>query len=618
MEATRDEVGTTLPTDQPTTESASAADVNTLSSSGELNPEHVCMEDIGTQLINIESIQQTIGTQVCHLENNDTETTLFELRSPPPKLDGLQDSPRKAFDAHTRPLIRGRHIYDMPNEILRNILEDVRGDFDIKSDKYPSDGIKAIQSLRLTCWRLCDVSSPLLLHRLHVSLTRSSLAHLDEVSRHPTISKGIRALWICAALYDSTLTRSLRGFIDRVFEILREEHRSDFNHLHSYLGNFCLGSRYEPFNLPTPRDHDYLSKTFDNIGKRHEILLSCADYLRAGTYQPDDDQILATLSQVHRQYSQLSDDQNALLQNDTFTTSVAGAVARLPQITGLFITDDKGFEMCPLWTEISSPIYRTVRNRLLQPSLWCDLGVSLLAQRPFELLYRLLLAVFRAGNSLTELRIRVSSDMDHETKLSHEQVRGLVSAAGHLQVLETDCHLTVQLPVQEHSSGERASVCKLASLLLNGRNLRSVALRFAPWPETNAWRVGPSIALLPWASLKKISLQMFFVHFDELSTCLEKLTPRACILLEEMHLMSGLWVDLLDVIRAKADCHSDVIEPEGNDPADATDAFFNAFTQWNCESSPATAYIRGQITDNPLRPRPDQGNVDTEDTDEED
>lgn len=616
MKARMDEIGGTPPIDRVTTESAGVADVNTLPSAGQLNPEHVCMEDIGTQLINIESIQQTIRTQVRKLEKTSIEATVFELKSLLPRLDGLQSSLRKTFAAHARPSIRKLHICKMPNEILRMIFEDVRGDFEVKRDKYPRTGIKAIQNLRLTCRLFCEASSPLLLHRLDVSLTSSSLAHLDEVSRHPTISKGIQSLQICAALYDPTLAESLHGFIDQVVEILREEQMRDLDGMRSDLDD-GFRSWYKPPNFPFPADREHLSEVWDKMERHHQILLSCTSYLQAKTYQPDDDEIMAYLSQVYRQYNQLLNDQHAFLQNGTFATRVAGAMARLPKVSGLSITDHEGFDLNPLWTELSIPAYLALRDWLLRPSRWTEDNVSQLAHRAFEFLYQSLIAILKADNSLAELRIRVDPTIDHEMRISPEQVRDLFSAARHLQVLEIDCCLTVQPTPYEYPSGERVTISRLASLFLSSSNLRSVTLTLGPEPEADGWKVEPSLALLPWANLRKISLTNTYIHFDELSTYLEKLTPGTCIHLTGMYLLSGLWVDLLDVIRAKADRHSNVIAPAGNEASERTEEFYRKFESRPGESSLATAYIRGEITDNPLRSPPDQGNMDTEGMEED-
>lgn len=589
----------------------------------QLATEHDCVDDIRAQLISIESMQQTIREQVLALKNNSIDTSVSELELLLPKLDCLQISLRKTCDdAHARPLIQKLHFLDLPDELLEKISEEVRGSFNSIRDEFPRDGIEGIKSLRLTCRRFCDVSSRLLLHRLDVALTNASLNHLDEVSCHPTISKGIRSLRVCAPLYDPTLARSLRVFIRRVIGELRDEYKRDFDAIHSYLWEVSPRQNWESWdgipNLPLPGGHGNLSQAFDNMGKRNEILLSCTNYLRAETFPPDDDQIMATLSQVHKKYKQLVNDQTTLLRNDTFVTSVAEAVARLPKASILSLSDWAWDKSCILWTEISDPIYSSVRS-LLQPCGWTNARLWRPEQHPAKLLYQLPLAVGRAGNPLTELRISARSTEDEGMKLSGEQVRDLVSVAGHLQVLEIDCQLTVQATLCEYQSGERVNVSKFASLFLNGKNLRSVTLETGPWAEDDDLKAEPSIALLPWANLKKISLVLSWIHFDELNTYLEKLMPGTCILLREVHLLSGFWADLLDVIRAKADCHSNVINPEGGEDehAQMRKAFKNKFP-WDDEPTLATAYIRGQISENPLRHRSDQNNMDEEDMGEED
>lgn len=86
----------------------------------QLATEHVCVDDIGTQMINIESVQETIREQVSELERSGMETSVLELKSLLPKLDILQMSLRKTFDAHARLLIRDLHIFNLPGELLNN------------------------------------------------------------------------------------------------------------------------------------------------------------------------------------------------------------------------------------------------------------------------------------------------------------------------------------------------------------------------------------------------------------------------------------------------------------------------------------------------------------------
>jgi hypothetical protein len=77
-----------------------------------------------------------------------------------------------------------------------------------------------------------------------------------------------------------------------------------------------------------------------------------------------EDRQIVTLRQIHTQYNNLVNSQEAL-NHIIFTTRVAEAVARLPTLTGLSITDSDDFELCHISTELSTSIYTSFRDRLL-------------------------------------------------------------------------------------------------------------------------------------------------------------------------------------------------------------------------------------------------------------
>ncbi|KKY35333.1 hypothetical protein UCDDA912_g04691 [Diaporthe ampelina] len=116
----------------------------------QLTAENLQMADINTQMINIDSVQQTIRQQALESESNGIESSVRELKRLPHETEGVQTCLHETSGARPRSLVQLLHIFDMSNEILREILEDVKGDFETMDDKYPSDGIESIQSLRLT------------------------------------------------------------------------------------------------------------------------------------------------------------------------------------------------------------------------------------------------------------------------------------------------------------------------------------------------------------------------------------------------------------------------------------------------------------------------------------
>lgn len=575
--------------------------------------EHVCIDDTGTQLINIQPVQQAIREHVTELENNGIETSVLELKTILPALDRPQISDQKVLDARASPPPQHLHIFDLPDELLMKVFEDVRGDFDWKGNEFPSGGIKGIKSLRLTCRRFCGASSHLLIHQLDVSLTSSSLEYLDEVSCHPTISKGIKSLRICAQIYNPILSKGQLHFASQVLVVLSENFQVDFERL-KRLGDGFLQQTSEAPVVPSNETAALLFELLGNMEKRSGIMRSCEQYCRAESSQPDSDQNIATLRQAHEQHKQLVEEQASLLQNNTFVRRFATAIARLPTAVGLSITDRKGFELRPLLPALSDSMYDSVRRKLLEPLDWNSKILRLPLRRPFELLYQLPLAAFRGGKPVKELRIRLNPAKDTLLRIGKEDMGDLISAAENLRVLEIDCQLTSR-PTQ---SLGLSSVSKLMGLFLNGTKLTSVDLSFASTAETTERSsLEPLIALLPWANLRRLSLGHACFHCDELSNHLEKLSPGTYIYLEEVHLVSGLWADLLDVIRAKASSDSDVVDPWGFEDVELDCSYHEKFIAWDNKQSVVAAYIRGQVSDNPMLSDDDSEEDDSEGDDSE-
>lgn len=597
MEATIDDTGTMLPTSQ-------------------LAPEYSHMEEIGIQLINVESMSQTIRKQLRILEDNGNEDmTVLELKSLLPKLAGLQGSLRKFFDAYSRPLIRKLHIFNLPEELLMKIFQDVRGDFSATIDdfsatidNFPRTGIKDIKSLRLTCKRFSDSSSHLLIHHLDVSLTNWSLERLDKVSRHPTISKGIRSLRICAALFKPLPVTGLEEFIRQAVGVLQQDYASEIESMREFFdGTDRLYGTLGSFILD-PEDHVRFLGLVEDLRNRNNTMLYCTRYLRGEITPQEENRNLATLSRVYAEYSQLWNGQNMLLQDGTFARVVAQAVARLSPGASMTITDRTGSDFRTLSNEILNKVYANVRKRLLEPRCWFPKTTSPLTERPINLLYELPIAVAKAGNPLTELRIRLDMGMKHVLLLVEEEAEDLISAAEHLKVLE------IGFQVKSQTTEEQIDLYKLVSLLCKGTNLRSVTLKLEYYFNRGTSNAGPLLALLPGAKLREIRLKDISAHCEELSELLKKLAPGTYISLDGLCLLSGLWADLLDVLRTKASCDSEVKSP-----------MIKSRISWHGEEnvrlptpSSATAYIRGELLENPLRSHPAQDNADQDDMDQDD
>lgn len=593
-------------------------DISDTPPADQLAIEHGCGDDIGTQLVNIESVQQTIREQLSELERSGMETSALVLESLLPKLDSLQTSLRKTFEAHARPLIRDLHVVDLPDDLLRMIFQQVAGSFKNEYGIIPRSDCKSIMSCRLVCHRFHNTSSHLLLHTLDVSITNASLDHLDNVSRHPIISRGVRSLHICFSLFGSLGSHSFRDCTAECAIMMRKSlgewkrmlgmsQRLQIQFFDPLLSD-CVNDE-EPWtglNIP------------DRLEQGSKILDSWIGYIEAGSSEQNRDEHVAALHQVYERYKQLLNDQQALLQNNTFLRRIVTAVARMPTIVDLSFHDEAYRSRDYRLTGLSL-IDEVVKRDLLMPSHWSLERFNQLGQPPVDFLYQLPIAVGRAGSSLTVLHFSFLPLVGRKLELGEKEAGDVVNATRHLRVLSIfDCPYTAINAADQHLR-EWTGLSRLLRLFMKAPNLQDVNLGFLDWPSDsqdqgpNSSSIGNTISLLPWTKLRKVSLGNLSIRFDEFTTCLEQLKPGAYIMLETVTLLTGTWADLLDLLRTKADCASDVEYPHGGELVQSSE-LKQYFSNFDRPKGPVAKYIRGVISQNPLRQS--YGDSDTDEAEE--
>ena len=131
------------------------------------------------------------------------------------RLEDVRDFLRMSINTRVRPTLRPLNVLSLPNELLRQIFKYVRGGLN-EHDLYFFDrnggDVGQVKALRQVCRCFCDTSSHLLLCYVKVDITRPSIMHLEEVSRQPVISKGIRAIQVNLKFYDSVLASDIHAF----------------------------------------------------------------------------------------------------------------------------------------------------------------------------------------------------------------------------------------------------------------------------------------------------------------------------------------------------------------------------------------------------------------------
>lgn len=487
------------------------------------------------------------------------------------KFEELQTTVRGRFNLRARKLLQGVRTRsfpsEFPDEVLLNIVDCFENTLD-KSQLYLDKGfasnIKTVQSIRLTCRRLCEISSHLLVPCMHITPTLSSLTHLDQVLSHPLISRGLWLLCVGVPILKAGVAKDFNRFCDLFLDRL-------LNLLHWY---YPYPSQPEAI---TERMEGYMKKgdhawyalhRFKESGLINFDNVSYLDLPRLSLRRL----LLRPLLREHVRYRELHQNQEEILWSDRLTRTVAAAAAKSRYGICLHITDTltptdmegrypynlrKALDDDPYLDVDLEFFIRSTSTRVLEGQRWQELDVDHTSKFPQSLLYELPLAICAAGAKLTGFVIDTSSPFDPPfptLNITQEQISALGRVFKNLEAFK------FRMP--GYIDGEGFS--SYLSAVTGARKIRnlSLGLGFIQAPTAN-----PSfnpIAVVPvrisetWDRLETLTLENYGLHLNELRGLLGVLKPGVNILLDGIELFSGTWEEALCCIRSKAGLGSQV------------------------------------------------------------
>lgn len=192
-----------------------------------------------------------------------------------------------------------------------------------------------IQALRLTSRRFHDASSLLLIPDQTVNFTTQSFDTLAQIADHPTISKSVKSVVINVCYYDirraknsTRFTRSSCRLISHFLSYSREfEGRTDLawsptDDLSSISPAFRRGQEiWQEWSGYADQMH-HSDWTLEALGDR--------------PLPPD----LNLLISMYSDFRRLCEDQQAVMKGTGGVAKLVGALAKLPALTKIIITDD--------------------------------------------------------------------------------------------------------------------------------------------------------------------------------------------------------------------------------------------------------------------------------------
>ncbi|CAH0045677.1 unnamed protein product [Clonostachys solani] len=479
-----------------------------------------------------------------------------------------------------------RNILDMPEEILYHIFELVEGFSWQYPDfwHFPSGDIK---NCRLTCQAFNCVSSRFFLRSVSVELNASSLSKFNEISNHPTISKGIQFVRAILHFYETSLGDSLRDFILYNADVLRD--------------------RLQSIELMRPWKYEknVSEETGNRVVETLKETLACWERIatdtQAQSLADQDRTYLELLKATHQRYQSLCSYQEEMLQSGSFLQAVAAGVSRMPCAKTMFFCDQNLAALPRISFLHSQDINETLCEFMLQPMSYYTAMQYGFTPRLCDLITKLPVAVHHAGAWLGRIDIDLSHvDSPSDLTPSPELRQQLPLAMQRLRQFTIRCTNGLNGETSQDVLNDMFGSC------LDTGSLREISIEMPQKrePHSDKLSVGRIITSRHWQNLSRIFLRGVAFHFSELQLFISR-APKSFYALnvDRVYLLSGTWADVLDTLREKPlIAHVQLEDPLGAECDDmSVEELKRIFFREVFTLSQAEQYISRLTPQNPLR-----------------
>ncbi|KAL9026726.1 MAG: hypothetical protein Q9180_007437, partial [Flavoplaca navasiana] len=445
----------------------------------------------------------------------------------------------------SRPRLRPLTVLDLPDEILLRVCEYVRG-WQPDVLRFGSSFLNTsndVKNLRLTCWRFCNTSSHLFLPFVRVELNQASLERLNAISQHPTISKGVRVVRTVLDYYDYELANDFGFFAE--FSAARMGEYANSLELWLSLGTENLAQNNmitETLRKARLLETSWLSFVNDGI-----------DHATSKTYPSYQD----LLHMAHEEYQARATDQKQVCEKGYFIHSVATAFARMPRARRVEIQqhDDEVIFRKPA-APICAGEDACFVSWMLQPMNW-DTARQWGLRTPHIDALALPGAMYEADVLPQSLDIKITSLPESNDFLTAKELRRLSMGAQQLKDIKImlQRHRTANDP-EFRLHPETAELHQLRDYIdavLNTDSIERLSLDFECFfdEDTNlSIDLGSLMTFRAWGNLVEVSWSSVSLHQKEIECFFkQRRKPLESLRLSTVHLLTGSWVDTLEVLR---------------------------------------------------------------------
>lgn len=541
-----------------------------------------------------------------------------------------------AWRATVRPL----KVVDMPNELLTKIFanfEDVpvpqiqidSAPFD---DSLTSPDLASIKSIRLTCRAFCEVASEILLPLVTVSFSRSSLRRLEEISNHPTISKGVRLIRFNISPYSSWLTNPL-SFFDAAATRLANLHTMFGSHAGKTHCEMTETLRTSGFPAGTRSwaisGLDAAQEMAAAISKAIQTVILPEGFESVVPLDPFETRIRIAISRAHEEYVKRYSEQQNLFKDHDFHAKIVSSIRRIPSIKRISITDLHGRHWHRIfktgWNKRldvqkysatmmgSNPLH----DLMVQPGAYESATLAEDGEPPLSLLHHLPSMFQDVNQKLTHLAIDISPDPKVHTNISTEDLQNLRQACQQLKSVK----LSITKAYPHFRTSDMSPACfsmigTLVGAITGSPYLEELGLTLMPGRKyrlSDAPTIlGHVLENLSGNKVRSVWLSHVPIKIHELQQLLERVPRGLHLEMDSTSLLDGTWAQVLDMLRGSTDSTSRIVYPRGGEKRTMSEREARYFRHefrsehrdgWYSDQrcpGPASFYIRGGNIPNPL------------------
>lgn len=500
-----------------------------LTPSGESGPTR--LKHVREQSGSVDSMTQSAKRRGAGSGAGGLNDSVDELRIGSLKLSEAQTDLRENFGSPDNPLIRPLKIHDLPDELLVGIFGYLRNCNDIKH-------------LRLSSQRLNNTSSHLLMDTLYVSPNPKSLEHLNKVSRHGAISRGIRRVVASVDVYNAVSADSVQHFALRCIQ---------------ELDNLRRNMLWK--NLRTIHVSLILSFWVENIEIFNDTHIDGAHLNEAH---------ISALHNGWRRYQQLYHEQQMVLGRGNFTQAIASAIGRMTCLEDLVIRDRPRSSDGEL--PRSSSTFHKLENLICNPNRlveemmlhilsWQTARTTGVENPPTELLYQIPPAIHDAGHSVKYLKYDLTPPHSFQLQLGSGQMSRLIHFAQGLKSFNFSARAEpagLQRPSRDAQENE--DIAFFLTCFMKSMGLISVALDFAfderdclaanRTQDPNRTSTGPLLTNLHQP--RNIHLKNCSITLKDLRALVRLPKKEPAVLgLWYVYLLDGDWADTVELLRSE-------------------------------------------------------------------